>query len=248
MNNKPIRITRIYRPIEFQTRFFVWFVRSRIQENFISTKVIFFSQRFNQNEPTISLGYFNNILFTYFQISKLTGLTLYEVSTQQPNVTATLTIQCNRVKSTNNPWDGRTQISHSVRYFSHPLQQQPNATTTLRAKVKSTHNPRDCKKPNLPSQGVISTMLIWSSLDIWNRNKKSHIGRNVNVDKNVNGFPLYTTSHEMKKHKKSWILSAVKITLKKNSEIFSYFLSNWFTWKSTFYRTSNETCNVNVFL
>ena len=50
------------------------------------------TQRFNQNEPTISLGYFNNILFTYFQISKLTGLTLYEVSTQQPNVTTTLTV------------------------------------------------------------------------------------------------------------------------------------------------------------
>ena len=33
------------------------------------------------------------------------------------NVTATLTIQDNRVKSTNNPPGGSTQTSHSARYY-----------------------------------------------------------------------------------------------------------------------------------
>ena len=66
---------------------------------------------------TDNTNYFNIVLFTYFQISKLTGLALYKVSTQQPNNTTTLTTQGQQIEFINNLPDGRTQISHSVCYF-----------------------------------------------------------------------------------------------------------------------------------
>ena len=95
------------------------------------------------------ISHLNIVLFTYYKYQS-TGLTLYKVSTRQPNVTTRHNTNGNRVKSTNNPPDGRTQISHPGRYFFLTFYkvstQQPNVTTRHNIngnRVKSTNNPRE---------------------------------------------------------------------------------------------------------